>query len=107
MNIYVGNLSYDLTEDELREAFGAYGQVESVNIIRDRYSGNSKGFGFVEMPSQDEGNAAMKGLNGRELRGRALNVNVARPRSDSRSGSRGGGGGAGAGGRRQGGWKRY
>jgi RNA recognition motif-containing protein len=89
MNIYVGNLSHDVTEDELRQAFEAHGQVASANIITDRFSGQSRGFGFVEMPNQAEGEAAVAELNGKELKGRMLKVNVARPRSDK---PRGGGG---------------
>jgi RNA recognition motif-containing protein len=102
MNIYVGNLPYDVSEDELRQAFEAFGQISSVNIIKDRYTGESKGFGFVEMPSRDEALAAISGLNGKELKGRTLNVNEARPRSDNRRGGGGGGGrrGGGGGGRR-------
>lgn len=92
MRIYVGNLSYEVTEEELRQAFEPLGQVESVNIINDKYSGRSKGFGFVEMPSNDEGKAAIESLNGKELKGRALNVNEARPRTENR-GDRGGYGG--------------
>jgi len=95
MNIYVGNLSYGVNEDDLREAFGGFGQVESVNIITDRDTGRPKGFGFVEMPSQEEAQAAIKGLNGKELNGRALSVNEARPRTQDRGGARrpsGGGG---------------
>lgn len=83
MNIYVGNLSYDLTEEELRQAFEAFGQVESTKIIMDTYTGRSRGFGFVEMPSQDEGKAAIEKLNGSNLKGRTLKVSEARPRSDS------------------------
>jgi len=92
MNIYVGNLSYEVTEEDLRQAFEQSGQVESVSIIMDKYSGRSKGFGFVEMPSNVEGQAAIEGLNGKELKGRALNVNEARPRTENR-GDRGGYGG--------------
>lgn len=92
MNIYVGNLDRGTTEDELREAFGEYGQVSSVTIIKDRYSGESRGFGFVEMTSQEEGQAAIVGLNGTELGGRPLTVNLARPR-EGRGGGRGGRGG--------------
>ncbi len=91
MKIYVGNLSYDFTEEELRQEFLAFGEVESVNIIMDKYSGRSKGFGFVEMPSVSEGQAAITGLNGKTLKDRALNVNAARPRSDSRDGGSYGG----------------
>ncbi len=96
MNIYVGNLSYEATEDDLREAFARFGQVASVNVIKDRDTGRSKGFGFVEMPTQAEAQAAIAGLNGQELKGRALNVNEARPRTERRDrGGRGGGGGGG------------
>ncbi|MBN1755206.1 RNA-binding protein [bacterium] len=92
MNIYVGNLAHETTEAELREAFQAYGEVEKVTIIKDRYSGESRGFGFVEMPSKEEAQSAMKELNGTELKGRALTVNEARPRVE-RGGNSGGGGG--------------
>ena len=80
MNIYVGNLSYGMTEDELREAFAAYGDVSSVKILSDRETGRSRGFGFVEMPNQSEGEAAVAQLNGKEVGGRTLRVNEARPR---------------------------
>lgn len=80
MNIYVGNLSYNLTEDELRQAFEEYGQVVSAKIIMDRYSGRSKGFGFVEMPSDEEAKSAISGANGKELKGRELKVNEAKTR---------------------------
>jgi RNA recognition motif-containing protein len=94
MNIYVGNLSRQVTEEDLREAFEAFGQVASVTIIKDKFSGESRGFGFVEMPTKDEGQSAITGLNGKELKGRTLNVNEARPRSEGRrGGGRGGGGG--------------
>jgi RNA recognition motif-containing protein len=101
MNIYVGNMSYTVTEEDLQKAFEAFGQVASVSIIRDKFSNQSKGFGFVEMPSKEEAQAAITGMNGQDLKGRALNVNEARPRSDDRRG--GGGGGGGGGGRRPGG----
>ncbi len=91
MKIYVGNLPYDITEDELRQEFAAYGEVESVNIITDRYSGRPRGFGFVEMPAVSEGQAAIDALNGKTLKDRTLNVNPARPRSDNRGGGSGGG----------------
>ena len=93
MNIYVGNMSYEITEEELRMAFEAFGQVESAAIIKDKYSGQSKGFGFVEMPSKAEAQSAIDGLNGTELKGRTLNVTEARPRTESRRdrGGRGGG----------------
>jgi len=103
MNIYVGNLSYGVTEEDLKQAFEGFGQVESVNIIKDRYSGESRGFGFVEMSDKAEAESAIEGLNGKELKGRALSVNEARPRAE---GGRGGGGGGG-GGRRGGGRRSY
>ena len=93
MNIYVGNLSYEVTEEDLRIAFAPFGQVESVNIIKDKYSGQSKGFGFVEMPSAEEARSAINDLNGKELKERTLNVNEARPRTESRGGGGGRGGG--------------
>lgn len=93
MNIYIGNMSYETTEDALRQAFEAYGEVSTVNIITDRDSGRPKGFGFVEMPSQDEAMAAISGLNGQEINGRTINVNEAKPRNNSGGGNRGGGGG--------------
>jgi cold-inducible RNA-binding protein len=86
MNIYVGNLSYEITEEDLRMAFEPFGQVESAAIIKDKYSGQSKGFGFVEMASKAEGQSAIDGLNGKELKGRTLNVNEARPRTEGRGG---------------------
>jgi RNA recognition motif-containing protein len=93
MNIYVGNLSYEVTEEDLQQAFEAFGQVESVRIIKDKYSGQSKGFGFVEMPAKAEAQSAVNDLNGKELKGRTLNVNEARPRSEAhRGGGRQGGG---------------
>ncbi|HWP94018.1 MAG TPA: RNA-binding protein [Thermodesulfobacteriota bacterium] len=98
MNIYVGNLSRDVTEDDLRQLFGGFGQITSVNIIKDKFSGESRGFGFVEMPDKESAQAAINGLNGKELKGRTLNVNEARPRTDRREG-----GGAGGRGRRPGG----
>jgi RNA recognition motif-containing protein len=96
MNIYVGNLSYDVTEADLRAAFEAFGAVASVSIIKDQYSGQPRGFGFVEMPSASEAQAAISGLHGKDLMGRTLNVNEARPREggsrpERRSGGFGGG----------------
>jgi RNA recognition motif-containing protein len=103
MNIYVGNLSYDVTEADLQVAFEAFGAVASVSLIKDQYSGQSKGFGFVEMPSTAEAQAAITGLHGKELRGRPLTVNEARPRAGgSRPERRSGGFGGGGGGRRRG-----
>ena len=93
MKIYVGSLSYKVTEEDLKKEFESFGQVESVNIIKDRYSGESRGFGFVEMPNKDEAQSAIEGLNGRELKGRKISVNEARPRSEGfRGGGRRGGG---------------
>jgi len=82
MNIYIGNLSYNVSEDELGKAFRSFGQVETVKIIRDKYSGQSKGFGFVEMPSAEEARSAITDLNGKQLNGRTLKVNEARHRSE-------------------------
>jgi len=89
MNIYVGNISRDATEDDLRQAFEAFGRTASVTILKDKFTGEPRGFGFVEMPAQAEAQAAINGLNGKELKGRTLIVNEARPRADSK----GGGGG--------------
>jgi RNA recognition motif-containing protein len=89
MNIYVGNLSYDVSEEDLRQAFAAFGQLSSATIIKDKYSGQSKGFGFVEMPSAEEARSAISQMNGKELKGRALSVNEARPRPEG--GRKGGG----------------
>jgi len=97
MRIYVGNLPYTCNEDDLRQIFEPYGQVESVDIVSDRSTGQSKGFGFVEMPAAAEAQAAIGALNGKELKGRALTVNEARPRED-RGGGRGGYGGSRGGG---------
>jgi len=105
MNIYVGNLSFDVTEDDLRSAFDAFGKVDAVNIIKDRDSGRPKGFGFVEMSSGEEAKKAIEAMNGKEFKGRAMNVNEARPKPEGgRGGGRhGGGGGQGDRGRRGGG----
>ena len=92
MNIYVGNLSFNLTEDDLRTAFSAYGTVEKAAIITDKMSGQSRGFGFVEMPNREEAIKAIESLNGKDLKGRNLKVNEAQPRPA------GGGGGGGRGG---------
>jgi RNA recognition motif-containing protein len=81
MNIFVGNLSYQVTENELREAFESAGQVSSVNLIKDRSTGNSKGFGFIDMPVRDEALSAIEKLDGKSLRGRQIKVNEARPRT--------------------------
>ncbi|NTV29540.1 MAG: RNA-binding protein [Candidatus Omnitrophica bacterium] len=115
MNIFVGNLAREATQDDLREAFSAFGQVSSATVIKDKFTGDPRGFGFVEMPSQSEAEAAMTGV--KEIKGRPVTVNEARPRESSgpRSGGFGGGGfgknrggGGGGGGRdrgpRRGGW---
>jgi RNA recognition motif-containing protein len=102
MRIYIGNLSYDVTEEELQKEFLAYGEVISASILNDKFSGRPKGFGFVEMASKSEAEAAITGLNGKVLRERTIVVNEARPRSDNRGGGsygdrRGGGYGGGYG----------
>lgn len=88
MNIYVGNLSNEINEDDLRQAFEAFGQVASVNVLKGKSTGEPRGFAFVEMPAKAEAESAIDGLNGKELKGRSLDVNEARPRRE-----RGGGGG--------------
>lgn len=100
MNIYVGNLSYDTNDNELREAFGAYGTVTDARVIEDKYTGRSRGFAFVEMANKDEGEKAIAEMNGKNLGGRTLTVNEARPREDRPRGGGGGGGGYGGGGGR-------
>ena len=100
MNIYVGNLPHKTTEDELRQAFAEFGQVTEVRLIMDKFSGESKGFGFVEMPSKAEAEKAIKAMNGKEFMGRDLNVNEARPKTDRGGGGRRGGFGGGRGGGR-------
>jgi len=82
MNIYVGNISYQVTDEELKKAFEAFGKVISATVIKDKYSGKSKGYGFVEMPTDTEGKAAIEGLNGKDLKGRQVTVNEARPRTE-------------------------
>lgn len=99
MNIYVGNMSYDTTEDELREAFAAFGTVTKVSIIMDRETNRPRGFAFVEMADDEEGKAAIEGLNLQKIGGRSVTVNEARPREDRGGGGRRGGGGGGRGGR--------
>ena len=91
MKIYVGNLSYEATEEELRQEFEAFGEVASVSVITDRDSGRPKGFGFVEMATKSEAEAAITGLNGKTLKERTIVVNEARPRTDNRGGGFGGG----------------
>ena len=95
MNIYVGNLSFDATEADIEQAFGQFGDVKAVNIIKDRETGRSRGFGFVEMHDRQAGQEAIEGLNLKEIAGRSVTVNEARPREDRRSGGGGGGGGGG------------
>ena len=102
MKIYVGNISREVTDDDLREAFAAFGQVESAVVLKDKFTSESRGFGFVEMLSGSEAQAAINGMNGKSLKGRSLNVNEARPREDSRGGGGFGGGGGGGGGRSSG-----
>jgi len=100
MNIYVGNISRTATEQDLKEAFEAFGAVSSAAIIKDKFSGESRGFGFVEMPNKDEAEKAISSLNGKDLKGRPLTVNEARPRTDRpRTGGGGGGRGGFGGGR--------
>ena len=82
MNIYVGNLSYNVSTEDLRQAFEAYGEVSSANIIKDKYSGRSRGFAFVEMPNDGEAQTAIENLNGKELSGQQIKVSEARPRAD-------------------------
>ena len=102
MKIYVGNLPFDITGEELQAEFAAFGKVESVDLITDRYSGRPRGFAFVEMPSISEGQAAISGLNGKTMKDRTLNVSAARSRDDRGGTTRGGGrsGGFNRGGRR-------
>jgi RNA recognition motif-containing protein len=98
MNIYVGNISRTATEQDLKEAFEAFGAVQSAAIIKDKFSGESRGFGFVEMPNKEEAEKAISALNGKDLKGRSLTVNEARPRTDRpRTGGGGGRGGFGGG----------
>jgi RNA recognition motif-containing protein len=102
MNIYAGNLSYSTTDTDLREAFSAFGTVDSARVIADKFTGQAKGFGFVEMSNDAEARAAIAGLDGKELNGRAIKVNEAQPKTE-RSGGGGGGYGGGGGGRSGGG----
>ena len=103
MNIYVGNLAREVTDEDLQQAFAAFGEVISATVIKDKYSGESRGFGFVEMPAKAEAQTAINDLNGKEFKGRTLNVNEARPRSEGGRGGGGGGRGGGGGGRGGGG----
>lgn len=95
MNIYVGNLPFGVADDDLQQLFAAYGDVTSANVIKDRFSGESRGFGFVEMPSREDAMAAIEALNGTDFKGRSITVNEAKPKTP-----REGGGGGGRGGRR-------
>ncbi|MHC4637312.1 MAG: RNA recognition motif domain-containing protein [Planctomycetota bacterium] len=103
MNLYVGNLLFDVSENDLKETFEQFGEVTEVRLIMDKFSGKSKGFGFIEMPSKDEAEKAIAEMNGKEFMGRALNVNVAKPKTDRRGGGGRGRGGPGRGGPRRGG----
>jgi RNA recognition motif-containing protein len=98
VKIFVGNLSRDVSDEDLLKAFEAFGKVETATVVKDKFSGESRGFGFVEMSSESEAQSAISGMNGKDLKGRAVNVNEARPREE-----RGGGGGRG----RPGGGRRY
>jgi len=104
VKIYVGNLSYEVTEQDLRQEFEAFGGVDSVSVITDKYSGRPKGFAFVEMSSKSEGETAIMSLNGKMLNERTIVVNEARPRTDNRGGGYGGGKGGGYGGGRSSGY---
>ena len=88
VNIYVGNLPYNATEQDLRQAFEAYGEVSSSSVIEDKFTGKSRGFGFVEMPDKAQGDAAIAALNGQDMMGRKLRVNEARPKTERRDGGR-------------------
>ena len=98
MKIYVGNLPFETTDEDLAQEFSAFGEVASANVVIDRVNGRSRGFGFVEMPTDSDAEAAIAALNGKEMMGRALTVNESRPREDSGGGFRGGRGGGGGGG---------
>ena len=109
MNIYVGNLLFDVSESDLREAFEKFGERTEVRLIMDKFSGKSKGFGFIEMPSKEEAEEAIKEMDGKEMMGRAMKVNEAKPKTDRGGGGRGGRGGGfgGGGGGGRGGGRRY
>ena len=102
MNIYLGNLSFDTRDEELRTAFSQYGEVSEARVVVDRMTNRSRGFGFVEMPNSDEAQTAIQAMSGRDFQGRTLTVNEARPREERRSGGGGYGGGGGGGGGRGG-----
>jgi RNA recognition motif-containing protein len=93
MNLYVSNLGFHVSDEDLRNLFSAYGEVTSAKVITDRETGRSRGFGFVEMPADDEGKKAIAGLEGKEVEGRSISVSVARPKTDNRNSFGGGGGG--------------
>lgn len=95
MNIYVGNLPFGVTDDDMQQLFAAYGDVSSANVIKDRFSGESRGFGFIEMPSREDALAAIEALNGTDFKGRSITVNEAKPKSPREGGGGGGGGGRG------------
>jgi len=99
MRLYVGNLSRDVTEDDLRETFQAFGKVDEVVVVKDKFNGVPKGFAFIEMPVQGEAQKAIEDLSGKELKGRSIDVNEARPKTDRPRGGGGGGGWGGGGGR--------
>ncbi|BAU47584.1 RNA-binding protein [Sulfurifustis variabilis] len=108
MKLFVGNLSRDVTDEDLRQAFAAFGRVTSATVVKDKFTGEGRGFGFVEMEARAEAQAAIQGLNGKDLKGRRMNVDEARP-SRTGGGERGGGGGFGnrpRGGGGGGGWRR-
>jgi RNA recognition motif-containing protein len=106
MNIYVGNLSFEVTDEELRQLFSTHGDVQSASVVKDRFSNESRGFGFVEMPARKDAEAAIEALNGTDLRGRSIMVNEAKPKTPKRGGGGPGGGGGGGGGGGRGG-RRY
>jgi RNA recognition motif-containing protein len=93
MNIYVGNLAFEVTDEELRQLFATYGDVQSASVVKDRFSGESRGFGFVEMPARKDAETAMAALNGTDVHGRSIMVSEAKPKTPKRSGGGGGGGG--------------
>lgn len=106
MNIYVGNLPHKATEDEVRQAFAEFGQITEVRLIMDKFSGEAKGFGFIEMPSKEEAKRAIEEMNGKEFMGRVLNVGEARPKPERRGGGGRGGFGSSRGGGSRGGGSR-
>jgi len=95
MNIYVGNLSFEVTDEELRQLFATYGDVQSASVVKDRFSGESRGFGVVKMPARKDADAAIAALNGTDLKGRSIMVNEAKPKTPKRGGGGGGYGGGG------------